>query len=229
MRKYLFLCLFPCLTVLAPASAQVRIGVGVGPAFGYGGYYGGMRRVYPRRRVSNEKLPPFKPIVRLNIGYGFPNLDANQFAGFYGAYRGPVTQTGPVTGSLDVQYNRTASIGLLVSHGTANTTYYSYNDPGGTPLYNASLNSWSVMLNLVQTIPTGSGISPYIRTAVGLNIWDSHYQDGSGNQLGGIPDPSQLAYQLGLGVRFPVSHHTGLFLEAGYGKYILQGGLSFQL
>lgn len=229
MRKYLFTGLLLSLISYTPLSAQVRIGVGVGPAFGYGGYYGGMRRVYPRRRVANEKRPPFKPVVRLNIGYGFPNLDANQFAGFYGAYRGPVTQTGPITGSLDVQYNRTASIGLLVSHGTTNTTYYSYNDPGGVPLYTASLNNWSVMLNLVQSIPTNSGISPYIRTAVGLNVWNNNYQDGSGNKLGGIPDPTQLAYQLGLGVRLPVSHHTGLFLEAGYGKYILQGGLSLQL
>jgi hypothetical protein len=40
-----------------------------------------------------------------------------------------------------------------------------------------------------------------------------------------LPD---LAYQVGLGANFKLSPNAGFFIEAGYGKYILNGGLSLK-
>lgn len=228
MRKYLFVAIFVTSGLLETASAQVGIGIGVGPRYGYGGgMYG---RAYPRqpRRVQRQALPPFDPIVHFSIGYGFPNVDANQLAGFYNYYRGPLTQTGPVTASLDYQYSRYASAGILVTHGQVSANYFDYNNPS-TPALNGSLDNWSVMLNLMNYIPTNGRVAPYFRTAIGVNIWKQDYTYANGSKLYNLPDPSQFAYQVGLGANVSLSRNTGLFLEAGYGKYILHGGLSFKL
>jgi len=39
-------------------------------------------------------------------------------------------------------------------------------------------------------------------------------------------DLPALAYQVSFGAKFHLSKEAGLFLEAGYGKYILNGGLA---
>jgi len=228
MRKYLLVTLLFASAFTYSASAQVGIGIGVGPRLGYG--YGPAPRPYPRRRQQGQAAPKFEPVVHFSLGYGYPNLDATQLAGFYNYYRGPVTQTGPITGAVDVQYSRTASVGVMVTHGQVSASYFDYNNPSAPPAVNGSLDNWSVMLNLMNYIPTVSDkIQPYFRTAIGLNIWKQDYTDGSGNKMGPFSDPSQLAYQVGLGAKFKMSKNTGLFLEAGYGKYILHGGLSFKL
>ena len=74
------------------------------------------RPVPPPRRPVPQR-PPFQPTVNLSIGYGFPNLDKNQFAVFYNSYKGNISQTGPITGAVDYQFNRNMSIGLLGTYG----------------------------------------------------------------------------------------------------------------
>ncbi len=229
MRKYLLITMVLSSAFALSSSAQVGIGIGVGPRLGYG-YppYGYSRQ--PRRLVKRQPQPKFDPIVHFSLGYGYPNLDANQLAQFYNYSRGPVTQTGPITGAIDVQYSRNASIGVMVTHGQVSSAYYDYNNLSGPAVVNGSLDNWSVMLNLMNYIPTGSNkISPYFRTAIGLNIWNQNYTDANGSKLGLVSDLNQFAYQVGLGVNFNLSKNTGLFMEAGYGKYIAHGGLSFKL
>jgi len=60
-----------------------------------------------------------------------------------------------------------------------------------------------------------------------VNTWKQDYIDAAGNKLNYIEKPSELAYQAGLGAQFSLSDNARIFLEAGYGKYILHGGLSF--
>ncbi len=45
--------------------------------------------------------------------------------------------------------------------------------------------------------------------------------------LGGTR-PTDLAYQVGIGAKFKLSKNAGIFAEAGYGKYIVQGGVFFK-
>jgi outer membrane protease len=86
------------------------------------------------------------------------------------------------------------------------------------------------MLDFVRYIPvTGKVVAPYIRTAIGINIWDENYTDLSGNKINYTSSPSDLAYQISLGANFYIVKNTGLFIEAGYGKYILNAGLAFKL
>jgi len=230
MRKYLLITTILGALVCNLATAQVRLGIGVDPMPGYGPSGGRYGSPYPgRRQQKRQKAPKFDPVVHFSLGYGYPNLDQNQLAGFYNYYKGNITQTGPLTGALDFQYSKTASLGVMVTHGQVSTSYYDYNNPSGPPVLAGSLDNWSVMLNLMNYIPTSGKIDPYFRTAIGINIWKQNYTDASGNKLGLVSDPNQFAYQVGLGAKFHLTKNTSFFMEAGYGKYILHGGLSFKL
>ena len=204
------------------ALAEAQPGVYIGPRMGYGPH-----RLY-HHRPQQRNLPKFNPTVSVSFGYGFPNLDKDQLPDFYNLYKGTATsQTGPVTGAIDYRFSRAMSIGVLVTHGNVSAPYYNYNDPA-SPAFTGSLENWSVMLNFMRFIQASDKISPYLRTAIGINSWQQSYKDGQGNKINMDGVPSQLAYQVGLGANFYLSKNAGLFLEAGYGKYILHGGLTFK-
>lgn len=178
----------------------------------------------PESRRQSEQT--FQPTVNILLGYGFPNLDRDEFLHFGNFYHGSMSQTGPVFGQIDYQFNKVTSIGAMVSYGKVSTPYYS--DNTSYLAFTGSLQSWSFMLNLMRYFPTSGKVNPYIRTALGINIWTQSYLDPSGNKAVTADDPSAFAYQTSIGAKFNFSKQAGLFLEAGYGKYILSGGLSFK-
>lgn len=192
-----------------------------------------MRRAYGRPRYGRQErvrpsLPKFEPTVNLSIGYGFPSLDKDYLPVFYSVYRGDISQTGPVTASLDYQFSRMMSIGVMVTRGKVNAPYYDYSG-AGTPQFTAELSNWSFMLDLVRYIPVSGSVTPYIRTAVGVNAWEQRYTDPSGNKASVVPvELPDFSYQAGLGVRFNLAKKAGVFAEVGYGKYILHGGLALR-
>ena len=232
MKKYILSSFILLIIGCQVSFAQVSIGVGVGRGFGYGrygGYYGNsMNRYdrYPQRVRRDSMMPKFDPKISFSIGAGFPNLDANQFAGFFNYYKGNGSQSVPIIGSIDYQYSRTSSIGLMIMHGQVNAPYYDYS---GNQAFTGSLDNWSVMVNMMNYMPTHSIVEPYIRTAVGINIWNQNYTDLSGNKMGNVSEPSMLAYQISLGANFSLSKNLKFYTEAGFGKYILQAGLKFQI
>ena len=224
----LLLSLF-ILLLLASITADAQIGIRVGPGFGYG------MRAYPRYpRRNNQKRDStdysFKPSLNISLGYGFPDLDKNQFAGSYNYYPATVaaTQSGPFIGSIDYQLNRTFAIGLLITHGTVTAPYYAYST--SSPSFTGSLENSAIMLDFVRYIPVpGKTVAPYIRTAIGINIWNENYIDAGGNKINYTSNPTDFAYQMSLGANFYIAKKAGLFIEAVYGKYILNGGLTFKL
>ena len=225
MKKYivsLLICIF-CCSVFADA----QVGIYIGPRLGYRPAYGRGYRHKPQRGQQRD-LPKFQPTVNVSFGYGFPNLDKNELPEFYNFYKGNATQqSGPVTGAIDYRFSRSMSIGVLISRGKVSVPYYDYNGTS-SPAFTGSLENWSVMVNFMRYIPATEKITPYIRTAIGLNTWLQNYTDGQGNKINMDSSPSQLAYQAGLGADFYLSKNAGLFLKAGYGKYILHGGLTFK-
>jgi len=206
-------CVVTVLLILAGTAAEAQ--------YGYG-------RFGPRPRRYRQQPPEeyYKPTLQVQLGYGFPNLDKYEFPDFYHADRGNATQTGPFMGAIDYQFNRRMSIGVLVTHGTVKAPYYDYSNSSNTPDFTGRLNNTSVMLDLVRYIPAGPAITPYFRTAIGVNIWQQDYKDASGSEVADNVDLPALAYQVSFGAKFHLSKEAGLFLEAGYGKYILNGGLA---
>jgi len=175
-----------------------------------------------QRKLLSKK---FEPTVNISIGYGFPNIDKKYLPAYYNTYYGTVSQKGPVTGSLDYQFSRRMSIGVLVTHGTIEAPYFDYFS--SLPVFSTKLNNWGFMLNIVRYFPAGRKIVPYLRTAIGLNKWKQEYADPAGNKIS-MPEAEMpdFARQVALGAKFNLSKKAGLFIEAGYGKYIMQGGLA---
>ncbi|MBV9962769.1 MAG: hypothetical protein JO072_11015 [Parafilimonas sp.] len=201
-------------------------------------YYGGgvyMQRGYrrppPRQRYQQRrpKKPPFQPTVNLSVGYGFPNLDKNYLADFYEAYKGTSpTQTGPVTAALDYQFSRYNSIGVMGTYGKVSLPYYDISSNSGVPDFTGSLENWSIMFNMMSYFPSYQTVSPYIRTAIGINNWKQNYTYPDGSKAAVAENPTTLAYQVSIGTRFNLSPNAGFYIEAGYGKYIVNGGLTFR-
>ncbi len=215
MKKYLSMLAILLLLGAVTSEAQVY--------YAPGGY---SRPYYRRQRPANDGN--FKPSLTLSFGYGFPNLDKNYLGAFTNSYMGNVSQYGPISGALDYQFSRYTSIGIMATYGQVKAPYYdAYSN---AQAFTGQLQNVSVMLDLINYFPTYSTtVQPYLRTAIGVNSWTQNYTNSDGSPMNNVPTPDELAYQVSLGVKFHVSKGTGLFLEAGYGKYILAGGLSCKL
>jgi len=197
----------------------------------------GYRRPPPRRpypRQQRQRQQPYHSTVNFSLGYSYPNLDKNyfpdQFNGAVNVYRGNnFTQTGPITAALDFQFSRYNSIGIMGTYGKASVPYYDFSSNGNIPAFNGDLKSYSVLFNMMTYFPSYQTVSPYIRTAIGINSRNENYTypDGSKAIIGG-DNITDLAYQVSLGTRFNFSPNAGFYIEAGYGRYIVNGGLTFR-
>jgi len=203
------------IIISSSAEAQMRFGARMGGRFG------------PRPRQQRfRQLPPFTPNLQVSVGYGFPALDKTYLPEYYNLYQGYTSQTGPFTGSVDYQFSRMMSVGVMVTHNKVSVPYYNYGS-NDSPAFTGKLDNWGIMLNLVRYIPVSDKVAPYIRTAIGINTWQQDYTDAGGNKVNvqpvNLPD---FAYQAGIGAKFYLTKHAGLFAEVGYGKYIAQAGLA---
>jgi hypothetical protein len=84
------------------------------------------------------------------------------------------------------------------------------------------------MLNFMRYLPGSQKVTPYLRTAIGLNTGQGKYRTDAGTDFFTPDNGTTLAYQAGIGVQLYVSKSSGFFVEAGYGKYIVAGGLTFK-
>ena len=229
MKK--LITLFSILLIIISVSAEAQYyGGGVFIERGY------RRPLHPYNRYSQKKhQQPFHPTVNLSLGYGYPNLDKNyfpdQFNGNINVYRGnSFTQNGPLTGALDFQFSRYNSIGIMGTYGKSSVQYFDYSTNSNDPVFTGKINSWSALFNIMSYFPTyQKTVSPYIRTAIGISSRDEDYAYPDGSKaIEGGKDITDLAYQVSLGARFNFSSNAGFYIEAGYGRYIVNGGLTFR-
>jgi hypothetical protein len=196
----------------------------------YGGGYGGYGR-YGRAREYRQQqvreMENFKPSLDVSIGYGFPNLDKYLLNDFYGYYTGNATQTGPIVASLDYHFAPRMAIGVMVNYGKESRPYYDYNS--GQQDFSGSLTNTAVLLNFTRYMGGSSQkIVPYTRTAIGFNTGEAKYLNNDGSKAANTDDGTTLAYQVGLGVQINATKNGGFFVEAGYGKYIVAGGVKLK-
>lgn len=175
------------------------------------------------RRQQIQELQNFKPSLDVSVGYGFPNLDKYLLTDFYNYYQGSTTQSGPVIASIDYHFTPRMAIGVMVNYGKVSRPYY--NAYTGEQEFTGSITNTAVLLNFTRYMGSSQKIMPYTRTAIGINTGTSKYLTTDGSKAADTDAGTSLAYQAGLGVQFNVTKHGGFFVEAGYGKYILAGGL----
>ena len=233
------IAILSCMMV-SEAGAQMHFGFGGG--FGGGRYY---NRPYPQRHYTTnnnnsnkekKEESKFVSTVNIAVGFGYPNLDKYQLPDMtnigVGYNKGNYQKTGTYFANLDYQFSRFTSIGLMGSYGTTSVPYYAIGAaPTDAPIYNGSLTSWSIMANMINYFePVDQAkVNGYLRFAAGVNVWDQKITNANtGVNRNDISDPSEFAYQISLGADFNLSPRAALFVEAGYGKYILAGGLKFK-
>lgn len=190
----------------------------------YGGRFGRSQdrdREYRRERI--QELQTFKPSLDVSIGYGFSNLDKYLLTDFYNYYSASGTQSGPIIASVDYHFTPRMAIGVMVNYGKVSRPYYSYST--GEQTFTGSLTNTAILLNFTRYMGMSQKIMPYTRTAIGINTGQSKYLASDGSKAADADNETSLAYQVGLGVQFNVTKHGGFFVEAGYGKYIVSGGL----
>ena len=222
MKKhiYFFAILLAGIAISIQSNAQYRSRVYIS---------GGYRSKPPMIKKQRPMRQSFQPSVNINLGYGLPNLDKNELAIFSNAYQGSISQQGPFTGSIDFRFSPMMSIGVMGTYGKVSAPYFDYNSSSGIPDFTGKIENWSVMFNMMSYMPIyNSKVEPYLRTAIGINNYTQSYLDENGNKAAIVSNPPQLAYQASLGAKFNLSKQAGLFLEAGYGKYIFSGGLSLK-
>ena len=187
----------------------------------YGGRYG---RDYHRQRF--QEIQNFKPSLDVSIGYGFPNLDKYLLTDFYNYYQGSTTQTGPIIASVDYRFAPRMAIGVMVNYGKVSRPYY--NAYTGEQDFTGSITNTALLLNFTRYLGSSQKILPYTRTAIGINTGTSKYVTSDGGKAADTDEGTSLAYQVGMGVQFNATKNGGFFVEAGYGKYILSGGLKLR-
>lgn len=228
MKKHLLAFLLLFLLIGSAAEAQYyvvrppRARVRVSP---------GYRRPPMRQAPTQQKKKQsnFEPTLNFSAGYGYPNLDKDQFADFFNRYQGTVSQTGPINAAIDYRFSKNMSIGIAGTYGKVSVPYYSFQTGSDIPDFTGTLKNYSIMLNILSYIPANNQhFEPYLRTAIGLNIWDQQYLDASGASAAVVSEPSQFAYQVALGTDIQLSKRSAFFVEAGYGKYIVNGGLKLK-
>ena len=183
---------------------------------------------------SDQKQNPFigpkvfKPFVNIFSGYCFPNVDQNFLPRYEKMYHGDISQTGPLMTALNFQLSKRMSIGLVLTSGIVNTSYY--DSFSHQKIFIAKLYNWSCMLDLVRYIPVNQKVFPYIRASIGINSWNQEYTaiDGSKASVTPVILP-RLAYQAGIGAKFIVLGNLAVFIEGGYGKYVFDAGVSVKL
>ncbi|MBS1745462.1 MAG: hypothetical protein JST21_04765 [Bacteroidetes bacterium] len=223
--------LFSILLIFVSGAAEAQFyGGGI---FIERGYRRPPRPYYHYQQKRHQQ--PFHPTVNLSLGYGYPNLDKNyfpdQFNGNMNVYRGnSFNQTGPVTGALDFQISRYNSIGIMGTYGKVSVPYFDFNSNSNEPIFTGNIKSWSALFNIMTYFPTyEKTVSPYIRTAIGISSRNENYAYPDGSKaVDGGNNITDLAYQVSMGARFNFSPNAGFYLEAGYGRYIVNGGLTFR-
>ena len=130
--------------------------------------------------------------------------------------------------ALNFQLCKRTSIGLVVTRGIVNTSYY--DSSSHQKIFTARLYNWSCMLDIVRYIQVNQKVFSYIRTSIGINSWNQDYTaiDGSKASVTPVILP-HLAYQAGIGAKFIVLGNLAVLIEGGYGKYVFDAGISVKL
>lgn len=189
--------------------------------------YSQFGRRFGGRREPIRDFGTFRPSINVSIGYGFPNLDKYLLADFYDYYPGSTSYSGPVVASVDYHFSRRMAIGVMVNYGKVSRPYYNYYT--GIHEFDGELTNTAIMLNLTRYIGFSRKVKPYLRTSIGVNIGEADYIATDGSKFADIEEGTTLAYQAGLGVQLLAGKNGGFFIEAGYGKYIVAGGLTLRL
>jgi Outer membrane protein beta-barrel domain len=180
--------------------------------------------------------------VVFSVGFGIPNntttlLSGGQLLGssiLNSGSSNKKTGFGPAFVGFEYFVSKDLSIGLSAAYASGKKDYNIQGIPilgiPGTSLGTASINLFQIAATSSYHLYTTDKLDPYIKGAIGLNIWKTKYVTPT-SDTNPFTAPTPFGYQGLVGLRYFVSKKLAPYGEIGYTslKFSANIGLSVKL
>jgi opacity protein-like surface antigen len=172
------------------------------------------------------------------LGYGFPNLGKSILsAGDY--YEDEkIFGVGPMHARFEYGLTDRFGIGVSINFATFghtwNETYDVYNSTTGlytstTYEYEEKVTSLAFLIRFNRHFEVSDKVDIFSGFGLGYNSWKATYSSNNPNDTNeSISFPIPIGMEATLGVRFYFTDNIGAYIEAGWAKSIIQGGIAFK-
>ncbi|MEO5643543.1 MAG: hypothetical protein ABIQ40_12760 [Bacteroidia bacterium] len=167
----------------------------------------------------------------ISIGYGFPNLGKSIF-NTYNTYNDfKVSGFGPMHVKYEYGVSDKIGIGVSVNIVTFKVAWteapYSYSDSTVAYEHRIKSSAYSALARLNIHFATQEKIDPYWGIGIGYSGRKYTYSSDDPNYTSGIAltNPIPIGFESTLGCRFFFTENIGAYIEVGFSKSIVQGGL----
>ena len=178
-----------------------------------------------------------------SVGFGIPNNTNTLLSGGgiitsilnVGGTANKQKGFGPVFGSFEYFISKEISLGLSFTYATGKQNY---STPGIPLLGIVAANAGSASINLFQIagissyhLYTTDKLDPYIKGAIGINLWKTEYINAAGVKSNPFTAPTPFGYQGIVGLRYFVNKQFAPYGEIGFTslKFSANLGLSVKL
>jgi Outer membrane protein beta-barrel domain len=194
----------------------------------------------PQKAFEGTPILDKKSFV-FSVGFGIPNNTTTLLSagGIVGTILNNGTSSnksgfGPVFAGMEYFVSKDLSIGLSGAYANGKQNYTSGGIPiigiPATSLGTASINLFQIAATSSYHLYTTDKLDPYIKGAIGLNIWKTKYVTTTG-ESNPFNAPTPFGYQGLVGLRYFVSKKLAPYGEIGYTslRFSANIGLSVKL
>lgn len=180
------------------------------------------------------------------LGYGFPNLGksilkANE--GIDGQTNYKATGFGPMHFRFEYALSETWGIGMSSNFNTFgdkwtesgtnsvyNTTTGNYDNVPYSYDYSDKVTSVNILVRFNKHWAAGSKADIFSGTGIGYNLFKDTYKSTDPNSTNASFNfPIPVGFESTVGVRIFFSDNLGMYIEGGWAKDIIQGGVVYKL
>ena len=194
----------------------------------------------PQKAFEGTPILDKKDFV-FSVGLGIPNNTTTLLSGggIINSILGSGTTSnksgfGPAFVGVEYFVSKDVSIGLSAAYANGKQDYSNPSIPilgiAGAYLGTASINLFQIAATTSYHLYTTDKLDPYIKGAIGLNIWKTKYVTAT-NESNPFTAPTPFGYQGLVGLRYFVNSKIAPYGELGYSslKFSANVGLSVKL
>jgi hypothetical protein len=167
--------------------------------------------VKPKKEFAGTPVLQKKSQV-LYATIGTPNKIDN-FLDFGGGASFFTTGTNKSSGPFMLEYEYfikdNIGLGLSLLHASAKKTYQL-----GSNIYTGSFKQYQIGISTYYHLYITNKLDPYIKSTVGINIWDGAYKNKKGENANNFIAPTPIGFRGILGLRYFAGKNCGLIGEA---------------
>jgi opacity protein-like surface antigen len=191
-----------------------------------------LNAVKPTKKFEGTPILQKKSSI-INLGFGFPNNATDLLSG--GGTVNAISQIlgagntstkgkkgfGPVFLGYEYFLNNEISVGLNFLYATgkqdySNSSLFTQLGLGSADLGTGEINLFQIAGSTSYHLYTTNKLDPYIKGAIGINLWKTTYTDKAGNKSNPFTAPTPFAYQGIVGLRYFVSNNWAILGEVSY-------------